>query len=192
MSVPQSNSTQTIDSPMPEADRTRCTPVAPLSRYSMRPGDQHLDLFGRQAGRLGHDGDRRPVEVGEHVDGQLASDLDAANDDQPGRDQHQQTVRQREGDDVVEHGGIRAMRRWRKPAVESAAIGAIRRVTPRRSPIAMSISTKRILFATLPLLALRPARPRASPLVISMNWSSLRPVLTSRRVKTPSAWRTNT
>ncbi len=35
MSVPHSNSTQTIDRPMPDADRTRCTPVAPLSRYSM-------------------------------------------------------------------------------------------------------------------------------------------------------------
>jgi hypothetical protein len=34
MSVPHSNSTHTIDRPMPDADRTRCTPVAPLSRYS--------------------------------------------------------------------------------------------------------------------------------------------------------------
>ena len=35
MSVPQSNSTHTTDRPMPDADRTRFTPVAPLSWYSM-------------------------------------------------------------------------------------------------------------------------------------------------------------
>ncbi len=34
-SVPQSNSTQTTDSPMPEADRTRRTPAAPVSWYSI-------------------------------------------------------------------------------------------------------------------------------------------------------------
>ena len=31
MSVPQSNSTQTTDRPTPDTDRTRRTPVAPLS-----------------------------------------------------------------------------------------------------------------------------------------------------------------
>src|SRR4051812_8844277 len=34
MSVPQANSTQTIDRPIPEEERTRVTPVAPLSWYS--------------------------------------------------------------------------------------------------------------------------------------------------------------
>jgi hypothetical protein len=35
MSDPHSNSTQTIDSPMPEAERTRVTPWAPFMADSM-------------------------------------------------------------------------------------------------------------------------------------------------------------
>ncbi len=35
MSVPQSNSAQTIDSPMPEAERTRRTPLAPFMAASI-------------------------------------------------------------------------------------------------------------------------------------------------------------
>ena len=33
-----------------------------------REGDELLDFLRREAFRLGHDGDGRPVEVGEHVD----------------------------------------------------------------------------------------------------------------------------
>ena len=69
-----------------------------------RIGDELLDLLGRQALGFGHDGDRRPVEIGEHIDGQPRGGQRAEDDEHAGCDQHENPVLERVGDDEGEHG----------------------------------------------------------------------------------------
>ena len=60
-----------------------------------RIGDELLDLLRRQALGFGHDGDRRPVEIGEHIDGQPRGGQRAEDDEHGGGDQHEYPVLER-------------------------------------------------------------------------------------------------
>ena len=62
-----------------------------------RIGDELLDLLRGQALGLGHDGDGRPVEIGEHIDGQPRGGQRAEDDEDGGGHQHQDAVLERRG-----------------------------------------------------------------------------------------------
>ena len=115
--MPQSNSTQTIEMPIAAAERTRRTPVAPLTAVSIGNGDQALDLLRRQPVRLGEDGHGRRGEVGEHVDGHAERRDGRPGEEDPAPSEHDEPVRERPADDGVDHaGGLSARGRaagWR-------------------------------------------------------------------------------
>ena len=60
-----------------------------------RKGDELLDLLRRQALGFGHDGDRRPVEIGKHVDGQPRGGQHAEHNEHAGGDQYEEAVLER-------------------------------------------------------------------------------------------------
>ena len=68
-----------------------------------RHGNLRFDFFRRQAGRLGHHGDPRPVKIGKHVDRQVDEHPRAIHQYGQGNQGRQQAKAKRGADDGVEH-----------------------------------------------------------------------------------------
>jgi hypothetical protein len=84
-----------------------------VDRRLDRPRDQGLDLLRREAVRLGHDGDGRRGQVGEHVDRDPPRDDRPHDDEQHGRRDDQQAALHGPGDQRVQHRGLSAGGRGR-------------------------------------------------------------------------------
>ena len=94
------------DNREPDAGRRADTPhvAGPVHGRFDGEGDQRLDFLGSQAVRLGHDGDRGPIEVRKDVDRQLRRLPGAVDHQHDGHRQHEDPVLEARGDNMVEHG----------------------------------------------------------------------------------------
>jgi hypothetical protein len=67
-------------------------------------GDQGLDVFGRETGRLGLHNDLRRRELGENVHGHPHRDITGGDEEHDQPDDDEQAILQRPVNDFVEHG----------------------------------------------------------------------------------------
>ena len=94
-----------LDHRQPDPRRTadRLHAGRPVEDRLQRKGDERFHFFRGKSRGLGHHGDARPVEVGEHVDGQVVQDVAPVDQHHHGDGNRQQPITQRETDDGVEH-----------------------------------------------------------------------------------------
>ena len=110
-----------------------------------RKTDELLDFRRRVAFRLRHDRDGRTVEVGEHVDRQLARGIGAENDEDGGDRQNQQAVAERGADQECEHVPV-PQRTWSSSSAPCDTIrfpGSKPDTISTRSPSSGSVRTLR-------------------------------------------------
>ena len=100
-SVPSLNTTVMMDRPSMDSERSDSMSPRPLTIVSTGQRDEHLDLLGRQTGRLGLDHDLRLDEVREDVELGVLGHVQAVAEKQAGHDHHHAAVLEGELDECL-------------------------------------------------------------------------------------------